>query len=96
MEPTQTVKKIEIIVQSVLALAAVAVLSFVIAVQAGAFDQSDKIAQYAQPLTGNDVVKMLTQNESQLRDRYQNYDKMLTRAKEVGSNPFFTASSQEN
>lgn len=96
MEASKAVKKMEIIVQTVLALAIVAVLSFFIAVQAGAFDQSDKIAEYARPLTGNDVVQMLTRNESELRNRYQNYDKMLSRAREVGARPFFTAVTQEN
>ncbi|HAI14546.1 MAG TPA: hypothetical protein DCM28_22765 [Phycisphaerales bacterium] len=96
MEATKAAKKIEMIVQSVLGLAIVAVLSFFIAVQAGAFDQSDKIAEFAKPLTGNDVVKMLTSNEAQLRTRYQNYDKMLSRAREAGARPFFQGVSQEN
>lgn len=95
MEANKAVKKIEVIVQSVLGLAIVAVLSFFIAIQVGAFDQSDKIAEYAKPLTGDDVVKMLTENQGKLRDRYQNYDKMLTRAREVGSRPFFTAGRAE-
>lgn len=96
MEATKAAKKVEVIVQSVLALAIVAVLSFFVAVQAGAFDQSAKIAEYARPLTGNDVVKMLTSNETELRTRYQNYDKMLSRAKEVGERPFYTSVSQDN
>ena len=58
--------------------------------------QSDKIAEFAKPLTGNDVVKMLTSNEAQLRTRYQNYDKMLSRAREAGARPFFQGVSQEN
>ncbi len=92
---TKPAKKVELIVESVLGLATVAVLSFFIAVQAGAFDQSDKIAEYGKPLTGNDVVKMLTSNEGELRGRYQNYDKMLSRAKQVGARPFFTAAKAE-
>lgn len=96
MEATKGTSKIEIIVQSILGLATVAVLCFFIAVQTGSLDQSDKIAQYAQPLTGNDVVKMLTSNEEQLRTQYQNYDKMLSRARHAGARPFYSATPQDN
>ena len=83
----------EIIVQSVLGCAVIAVLSFFTAVQMGAFDQSAKMAEYAQPLTGNDVVKMLTANETTLRQSYANYDEMMARAKARGSEAFFNGSA---
>ena len=88
----EDLKKTEVIVQSVLGLAIVAVLSFFVAVHAGAFDQSDKIAEYAKPLTGHDVAKLLTQNESEFRKRYPEYEKMLWRAKQAGAQPYYTLS----
>lgn len=87
-------KRIEIIVQSVLGCAIIAVLSFFSAVQMGAFDQSAKMAEYAQPLTGNDVVKMLSTNESTLRKNYANYDQMMARAKARGEQAFFAGTSE--
>jgi hypothetical protein len=92
---TKTSKRIETIVQSVLGCAIIAVLSFFTAVQMGAFDQSAKMAEYAQPLTGNDVVKMLSQNENTLRKSYANYDQMMARAKSRGEQAFFAGASNE-
>ncbi|MAX26520.1 MAG: hypothetical protein CMJ19_18660 [Phycisphaeraceae bacterium] len=85
--------RVEIIVQSVLGVAIIAVLTFFTAVQMGAFDQSAKMAEYAKPLTGNDVVKMLSQNENTLRKSYANYDQMMARAKARGEEAFFSAST---
>lgn len=92
---TQTSKRAEIIVQSILGCAIIAVLSFFTAVQLGAFDQTEQMAKYAQPLTGNDVVEMLTSNKDALRENYANYDKMLARAKERGSDTFFANKAVE-
>ncbi|MFG0248908.1 MAG: hypothetical protein ACF8OB_08480 [Phycisphaeraceae bacterium JB051] len=85
--------RVEIIVQSVLGVAIIAVLTFFTAVQMGAFDQSAKMAEYAKPLTGNDVVKMLSRNEDTLRKSYANYDQMMARAKARGAEAFFSAST---
>jgi hypothetical protein len=90
---TKKSSRVEVIVQSVLGLAIVAVLTFFTAVQMGAFDQSAKMAEYAKPLTGNDVVKMLSQNEDTLRKSYANYDQMMARAKARGEEAFFSAST---
>lgn len=92
----KTSKRIETIVQSVLGVAIIAVLGFFTAVQMGAFDQSAKMAEYAQPLTGNDMVKMLSSNESSLRQTYANYDQMMARAKARGDQSLFSGGETEN
>lgn len=94
VETKKSSKRIELIVQSVLGCAIIAVLSFFTAVQMGAFDQSAKMAEYAQPLTGNDVVKMLSSNETTLRKSYANYDQMMARAKARGGEAFFTGNTE--
>ena len=91
---TKKSKRAEIIVQSVLGCAIIAVLSFFTSVQLGAFNQTQKMAEYAQPLIGNDVVKMLTTNENTLRKSYANYDQMMARAKARGNDAFFTSNTE--
>ena len=92
---TKASKRVEVIVQSILGCVIIAVLSFFTAVQLGAFDQTAQMAKYAQPLTGDDVVEMLTSNSNSLRQNYANYDKMLARAKERGSKAFFANKVEE-
>ena len=92
----KTSKRIEILIQSVLGGALIAALSFFTAVQMGAFDQSEKMAEFAQPLTGNAVVKMLTENELSYQKNTAQYNKMLARAKARGDKAFYSNVTAEN